>query len=811
MACLKLLACFLFGLVSLLCASASDEQVYIVTLDGASAVHKFSGKEAMPRARPFTTSSATRAYSAELAARHDDLLSNTFTSTSYKKLYSYSHVLNGFAVQLTSKQADALRNLPGVRRLETDWRVDKLTTHTPEFLGLPSGAWPIEGGPSAAGEGVVIGIIDTGIDPTHPSFSVNGSVPYPPLEGFHGKCENGESNSFSCNGKIIAAQHFAAAAQAAGAFNSSNDFASPLDGDGHGSHTASIAAGNHGVFVTGDGFYFGEASGMAPRARISVYKALYRQFGGFVSDVVAAIDQAAKDGVDVLSLSVGPSSPPSSMHVAFLNAFDIALLSAVKAGVFVVQAAGNGGPYPRTMASFSPWIMSVAAGLDDRNYGNWIYLGNGAKLAGAGLAPATPGDQMYNLVLAEDALSNNNTGFSFNPSNCQQPGVFNKTLIQGKILMCTYSFSFIYGASTVKRVSDTAKNLSAVGFVLFAKTDLPGNKFNPVPLGMPGIVITDVQDSLSLLEYYNTSSGDTPNSEAWAKIGNGMNPNFQGTAPQVALYSSRGPGVKDYSLQDSDILKPNILGPGSLIWGAWTPIGIDEPDFQGQRFAMMSGTSMATPHIAGVAALIRQSHPDWSPAAISSAMMTTASVIDNKGALLLAQHYSSTGGITLDSATPFDIGSGAINATAALDPGLVFEAGYEDYINFLCAVTPMDQTQVLNVTGSSCSTKGRQAADLNLPSITLSSLVDTRTIIRTVTNVAENTETYTLSYEEPASISVQVTPQSFTIEAGKSVALSVVLRIDAHITGEYSFGSLLLSGDQRHRVRIPLAIRARNG
>ncbi|KAI5059612.1 hypothetical protein GOP47_0025931 [Adiantum capillus-veneris] len=786
---------------------ASDEQVYIVTLHGSPAIHKFSGNGGSPRARArlFTTRSATVAYTAELVARHDNLLSGIFTSSSYKKLYSYSHVLNGFAVQLTSKQADALRSLPGVRRLEKDCRVVKLTTHTPEFLGLSTGAWPREGGPTNAGEGVVIGIIDTGIDPTHPSFSVKGSVAYPPLEDFHGKCEeNGGSPGFSCNGKIIAAQHFAAAAQAAGAFNSSNDFASPLDGDGHGSHTASIAAGNHGVFVSNDGFYFGEASGMAPRARISVYKALYRQFGGFMSDVVAAIDQAAKDGVDVLSLSVGPSSPPSSSRVTYLNAFDVALLSAVKAGVFVVQAAGNGGPYPRTMASFSPWIMSVAAGLDDRNYSNSIYLGNGAKLTGAGLAPATPGDQMYNLVLAEDALANT-SGFSFSPSNCQQPGVLNKTLIQGKILLCTYSFSFIYGASTVKRVSDTAKNLGAVGFVLLAKTDLPGNKFNPVPLGMPGIVITNVQDSLFLLDYYNASNGG---SDAWAKIGNGMNPTFQGTAPQVALYSSRGPGVKDYTLQDSDILKPNILGPGSLIWGAWSPIGTDEPDFQGEHFAMMSGTSMATPHIAGVAALIRQAHPDWSPAAIASAMMTTALVTDNKGQPLLAQHYSSSGGVDLIQATPFDFGSGAINATAALDPGLVFDAKYEDYISFLCSVTQTDHTQVMNVTGSSCGVKGTSTSALNTPSITLSSLVASRSVTRSVTNVAGVAETYILSYVEPPGISMQVSPQSFPIEAGKSVAFSVGFKVAAPITGEYSFGSLVLRGDKGHLVRIPLAIRA---
>ncbi|KAH7306262.1 hypothetical protein KP509_22G004300 [Ceratopteris richardii] len=790
------------------CTNAMDSQVYIVTVDGTPAIHKFPRSAESPRAFPSSTRSEMLAYTSELVARHDDLLSSTFTSSSYRKLYSYSHVLNGFAVKLRPKQADDLRNSQGVRHVEADWRLKKLTTHTPDFLGLPTGAWPRDGGPSNAGENVVIGIIDTGIDPTHPSFSARGPVPYPPLANFHGKCETSAGSSVPlCNGKIIAAQHFAAAAQAAGAFNASNDLASPVDEDGHGSHTASIAAGNHGVFVNSDGFYFGEASGMAPRARISVYKALYRHFGGFMSDVVAAIDQATKDGVDVLSLSVGPSSPPSSTRFAYLSAFDVALLSAVKAGVFVAQAAGNGGPYPRTMASFSPWIMSVAAGLDDRNYSNWIYLGNGARLAGLGLAPATPGEQMYDLVLAEDAAVANNSGFSFSPSNCQQPEVLNKAFVQGKILMCTYSFSFLYGGATVRKVADTAKSLSAVGFVLFVTRELPGNKFNPIPLGMPGVVITDVQDSTSLLNYYNSSSAG---SAARAKIGNGMSPTYEGTGPQVAIYSSRGPGVKDYTLRDSDVLKPNILGPGSLIWGAWTPSSMDEPDFQGQRFAMISGTSMATPHIAGVAALIKQAHPDWSPGAIASAMMTTASVADKNGKQLLAQHYSSTGSIILNPATPFDIGGGAINPSAALDPGLVFKAEYEDYIGFLCSIAQMDQTQVLNVTGSSC-TKSKSAADLNSPSITISNLVAHRIITRTVTNVAAAIETYKVSYVEPEGIAMQVSPSLFTIQGGQSVTLSVTLKVAAPITGEYSFGSMLLSGDKGHAVRIPLAVRAGAG
>ena len=132
-----------------------------------------------------------------------------------------------------------LRKSPRILRVESDWQVETFTTHTPDFLGLPNRVWPVEGGPTGAGENIVIGIIDTGIDPSHPSFSTAGrSVAYPPINAFRGKCE--QTTGFLCNGKIIAAQHFSKAAQAAGAFNSSNDFASPLDGDGHGTYVMMI-------------------------------------------------------------------------------------------------------------------------------------------------------------------------------------------------------------------------------------------------------------------------------------------------------------------------------------------------------------------------------------------------------------------------------------------------------------------------------------------------------------------------------------------------------------------------------------------
>ncbi|KAG1331974.1 hypothetical protein COCNU_02G019420 [Cocos nucifera] len=359
-----------------------------------------------------------------------------------------SAVKAGVFVAQAAGNGEALSRAPGVKYVEKDMKVKKLTTHTPQFLGLPTGVWPTGGGFDRAGEDIVIGFVDSGIYPKHPSFSTYNSEPYGPLPRYRGKCEiDPDTKRDFCNGKIIGAQHFAKAAIAAGAFNPTIDFASPLDGDGHGSHTAAIAAGNNGIPVRMHGHEFGKASGMAPRARIAVYKVLYRLFGGYVSDVVAAIEQAVQDGVDILNLSVGPNSPPSSIKTTFLNPFDAALLSAVKAGVFVAQAAGNGA--------------------------------------------ATHGNKSFDLVSANDVLLDSSI-MKYNPLDCQRPELLNKKMVEGRILLCGYSFNFVSGTASIKKVSETAKSLGAAGFIVAVESSYPGTKFDPVPVGVPGILISDV-------------------------------------------------------------------------------------------------------------------------------------------------------------------------------------------------------------------------------------------------------------------------------------------------------------------------------
>ncbi|ONM06119.1 Subtilisin-like protease SBT2.6 [Zea mays] len=218
--------------------------------------------------------------------------------------------------------------------------------------------------------------------------------------------------------------------------------------------------------------------------------------------------------------------------------------------------------------------------------------------------------------------------------------LLSKRKVQGRILLCGYSFNYISGTASIKKVSHTTRNLGAVGFVVAVENIYPGIKFDPVPVSIPRILITDVSKTEDLIDYYNSSTIID-----WA----GRATTFKATA-------------------DVDVLKlkPDILAPGNLIWAAWAPNGTDESNYAGEGFAMVSGTSMATPHFAGIAALIKQKNPKWSPSAIKSAMMTTTNTLDKGSRPLRAQQYTTSEMMTLSQATPFDCGSGAVNPKAAL-------------------------------------------------------------------------------------------------------------------------------------------------
>lgn len=813
------------------CQNSSSEAitaVYIVTLKQAPVVHDYgvlkketnvfrhggSGKSnRMDKGRHRNTSRSGGSSGSYIARVHDSLLKKALKGEKYLKLYSYHYLINGFAVLVTPQQADKLSQRTEVANIVLDFSVRTATTHTPQFLGLPNGAWAQRGGYDSAGEGVVIGFIDTGIDPTHPSFADDVSDrPYPVPAHYSGICEvTPDFPSGSCNRKLVGARHFAASAITRGIFNASQDYASPFDGDGHGTHTASVAAGNHGIPVIVSGHHFGNASGMAPRSHIAVYKSLYKSFGGFAADVVAAIDQAAQDGIDIISLSITPNRRPPGI-ATFFNPIDMALLSAVKAGIFVVQAAGNTGPAPKSVSSFSPWIFTVGAAAHDRVYQNSIVLGNNRSIAGVGLAPGTDKDTMYKLVSALDVL-NNDTSISKDMyvGECQDSTNFDPDHVQGNLLICSYSIRFVLGLSTIQQALETANNLSAAGIVFCMDPFVIGFQLNPTPLKMPGIIIPTSDDSKILLQYYNSSverDGQTKQVVtfgATASILGGLKANYSFSAPKVMYYSARGPDPEDSSLTNADILKPNLVAPGNFIWAAWSSVGTDSMEFEGENFAMMSGTSMAAPHIAGLAALIKQNFPSFSPSAIASALSTTASLYDKNGGPIMAQRAYANPDQNQSPATPFDMGSGFVNATAALNPGLILDSSYDDYMSFLCGINGSAPI-VWNYTGQSCWAYNNtiSGADLNLPSITIVTLNSSRTVQRTVTNIAGN-ETYSVGWSAPYGVSMKVAPTRFTIANGQTQVLSVSFNATIN-SSSATFGRIGLFGTQGHAANIPLSV-----
>ncbi|KAK4489180.1 hypothetical protein RD792_004974, partial [Penstemon davidsonii] len=739
-------------------------------------------------------------YKERMTKEHDVFLESLLEQGSYIKLYSYTHLLNGFAIHAKEdKVLHMLRNAEKVRSIHKDIKMVKHTTHTPDFLGLTTGAWPTLGGSNIAGEGVVIGLIDTGINPYHPSFQNQTSIlTGPPTTKFRGKCAIGMHFPLSaCNGKIVGAQYFARAAIAAGEFNSTRDFASP--------HTASIAAGNHHVPVIVNNFNYGYASGMAPGARIAVYKALY-SFGGYTSDVVAAVDQAVEDGVDILSLSIGPANVPSG-PTAFLNILELELLFATKAGVLVVQAVGNGGPSSSSTLSFSPWINTVAASITDRKYNNSLTLGNGQLLTGTGIAPPTVGGVLYPVAAAADICERNTTAGLF--QSCQSADTFIRALARGKLIICTYTFDFESEAASIAIVADTISKIGAAGFILTMDPDIGSEQIKGATstLQVPGIILNNMESSSALWEYYNSNtlrsrSGKAIRFRASGRILDGRVATYSGHAPVVASYSSRGPDVNNALLETADVLKPNIMAPGSSIWAAWSPNSEGDEYIKGQTFALLSGTSMATPHIAGIAALIKQKHHHWSPSAITSAMMTTADITDHSGSPILSQNKNNL----LSRATPFDYGAGSINPSKAIDPGLVFNAYFNNYIQFLCAVPGVDEKYVRRAVGVGCPTERKEwCSDLNTPSVIVSNLVGSRKVIRRVTNVGDADEKYRVIVSEPIGVMITVKPEVFKISVNSSRDIILVLEA-THRMNAYTFGEMVLEGDKNHVVRVPISV-----
>lgn len=711
------------------------------------------------------------------------------TAAPSRVIHTYDTVFHGFSAKLSAAEARELETLPHVVAVIPE-QVRRLhTTRSPEFLGLRTTDSAGLLKESDYGSDLVIGVIDTGIWPERKSFNDRDLGPVPAK--WKGQCVTSDGfPASSCNRKIIGARYFCQGYESTnGKMNETSEFRSPRDSDGHGTHTASITAGRYVFPASTLGYARGVAAGMAPKARLSIYKVCWNA-GCYDSDILAAFDSAVADGVDVISLSVGGVVVPY-----YLDAIAIGAFGASDHGVFVSASAGNGGPGGLTVTNVAPWVTTVGAGAIDRDFPADIHLGNGKIVPGVSVysGRSLRPDHLYSLVYA-----GSNGGDGYSASLCLE-GSLTPNTVKGKIVLCDR------GINSRAAKGEVVKKAGGVGMIL-ANGVFDGEGLvadcHVLPATSVGAIGGDE------IRKYILQADKTRSAPKATIVFKGTRVNVR-PAPVVAAFSARGPNP-----ETPEILKPDVIAPGLNILAAWPdrigPSGIPS-DKRRTEFNILSGTSMACPHVSGLATLLKAKHPDWSPAAIRSALMTTSYVVDNNGEKMIDE---STG----NTSTVFDYGAGHVHPQKAMDPGLIYDITSYDYVNFLCN-SNYTTANIKAITRRDANCGGAKRAghigNLNYPSLSAvfqlygKHKMSTH-FIRTVTNVGDPKSVYTVTIRPPRGMNVTVEPERFVFRR-LGQKLNFLVRVVVREVKLSPGSSRVKSGriiwsDGKHNVTSPLVV-----
>ncbi|XP_010658507.1 cucumisin [Vitis vinifera] len=689
---------------------------------------------------------------------HTNMLEQVFGSdrASSSLVRSYKRSFNGFVAKLTEDEMQQMKGMDGVVSVFPSEKKQLHTTRSWDFVGFPRQVKR-----TSVESDIIIGVLDGGIWPESDSFDDKGFGP--PPRKWKGTCQ-GFSN-FTCNNKIIGAKYYKSDRKF-----SPEDLQSPRDSDGHGTHTASTAAGGLVNMASLMGFGLGTARGGVPSARIAVYKICWSD-GCDDADILAAFDDAIADGVDIISYSLG--NPPSQDY--FKDTAAIGAFHAMKNGILTSTSAGNDGPRLVSVVSVSPWSLSVAASTIDRKFLTEVQLGDRKVYKGFSINAFEP-NGMYPLIYGGDA-PNTRGGFRGNTSRFCEKNSLNPNLVKGKIVLCI-------GLGAGLEETSNAFLAGAVGTVIVDGLRFPKDSsyIYPLPASRLG-----AGDGKRIAYYISSTSNPTASILKSIEVKDTL-------APYVPSFSSRGPNNITH-----DLLKPDLTAPGVHILAAWSPISpISQMsgDNRVAQYNILSGTSMACPHATGAAAYIKSFHPTWSPAAIKSALMTTATPMSARK----------------NPEAEFAYGAGNIDPVRAVHPGLVYDADEIDFVNFLCGEGYSFQT-LRKVTGdhSACSKATNGAVwDLNYPSFALSTSNKesiARTFHRSVTNVGSPMSTYkAIVIGAPKGLKINVKPNilSFTSIGQK---LSFVLKVNGRMVEDIVSASLVWD-DGLHKVRSPIIVYA---
>jgi len=798
-------------------AGPQEEKLYIVQLESVPAMTFHQRREqrrtggARGMSRRFNAyDTDIQIYSERLNNEQDELLN--LLGLKNKPVYRYRNTFNGFAVKMTEAQANKLRTRRGVVAVREDRMRYVSTIDSPDFLGLNDSGTGLRKALNLDGEGVIVGVIDSGIATNHPSFDDSRSgkpdglcgsswaeesligrwlcgrildryedpVYSKPPDHWQGVCETGtDFEEKHCNNKLIGARFYREGFEASFATDA-NEFISPKDADGHGTHIASIAAGNE-VPASIGGTTLGKVSGMAPRARVAVYKACWLRPGGVrascsIADLTSAIDDAVADGVDIINYSVGTLDPGIN------DTDDIALLTAAENGVFTAAASGNEGPYPGSINSpgSAPWVTTVgASSRAGREYDTAILVNTPASLAGEYLmleASFTPtlkdnGPVIADLVLADDGSTVTPDGELGTTYDGCSP-LINATDMSDKIALmvrggCDFDLK-IANAGDAGALAAIIYNDEAVPFVMDGSRDA---------VTIPAVMVGQANGTLLRDELLDDKQVE-------ATLDSGIYVPFDVDGNDMGSFSSRGP-----NMEVQDILKPDVTAPGVNILAGQTPDVAN--GLRGEEFQYLSGTSMAVPHVSGIAALIKQEHPDFTPAEIKSALMTTA-----------RQNIEKEDSET--DADPFDMGAGHIEPNLSANPGLVYPADINDYQAFMCGTEEplLDASGCTELTDAGYQT---EPYNLNLPSVALSKLVASTEVARRVRSVGTDSA-YNLSVDAPDGINVSIEPNVLVPDGDGEATFTITFENQTDVQNSWLFGSYTWSANGVE-VRSPFAVR----
>ncbi|KAG9150968.1 hypothetical protein Leryth_003087 [Lithospermum erythrorhizon] len=727
---------------------------------------------------------------------HHDLLASVVGSkeeAAKLMVHNYKYGFSGFSAKLTEAQAKQLAAKSGVIHVLPDLGFKPQGTRAPDYLGLSTQLPHNILQRTNRGEGITIGIVDTGIWANNSkAFSDEGYGPIPAR--WKGKCESfGDFDaSQHCNRKVIGAYWHRKGATARG-FDPNDvvegENASPLDFHSHGTHCASTAAGSEVNNVTHMGINYGTFRGIAPRAHLAIYKPCFNIKGSankdddcLFSDVVEAFDQAIHDGVDVLSASIGVQHNHGNDIDNFLN---FAAYHAAMNGIIVVAAAGNLGPGLGTMGNTSPWHITVAATSMDDGVSVPITLGNNITLMGL----ATRGTEeigLKKLVSFDNSIFVNGKTF---PSG-------NKTLVEklkGNVGFFP-EFSKLSGGDrgTIDNLYYSVKKVGGAGVIVdvIASNGITYDEDRGKEIG-PILVSPEVSRQIFA---YTTLC----NNGCTVKLAKPQYVPAQASIRTiVADFSSRGP-----SHHTPIIIKPDIAAPGVNILAAGSPINKMRNKPVDNGWQISSGTSMATPVAAGLAALLKSIHPHWSPAAIKSAFVTTGVNTDPYGAPIFDP--SAKFGI----AGPLEIGGGIACVNSASDPGLIYDMQSCDYINYLCGVgySINDIRSITRNQFAVCPPVKQLLMNVNLPSIGISGLQSFLTITRTVTNVGPTCSTYIPQINSPPGTNIFVSPNVLVFDENvRQITFHINIEKIGNIVEANAAGSLTWT-DGVHKVRSPIVV-----